>query len=171
MGSRNCLNGDSWTKKGARSLSMGHPDHPCQSGCLSPLQLSPRFSEEQKIPWNQQRICIEPLDSEKCALGVKCYVSLYLLQNQENEPLIPKVIWSEFSQPFPALPDTVNFWVWIDALLSTLTLQRSCTGNLLALTPFLGTCEFVGWKVYLMVARLRRLWLKSSHMLRYHLSV
>lgn len=43
------------------------------------------------------RICIEPVDSDKCTLGVKCSLSLFLLQNQENKPLIPEVIMSEFS--------------------------------------------------------------------------
>lgn len=56
---KQCLNGDSWTKKGARNLSMGHPDHLCHSGHLSPrpLHLSPWFSGEwNKVPWNQQNL-------------------------------------------------------------------------------------------------------------------
>lgn len=81
------------------------------------------------------RICIEPVDSDKCPLGVKCSLSLYLLQNQENEPLFPEVITSEFSRLFPALSDTVNFQVWIGALLSMLysipVLEISCALSVL----------------------------------------
>lgn len=81
------------------------------------------------------RICIEPVDSDQCPLGVKCSLSLYLFQNQENEPLFPEVITSEFSQLFPALSDTANFQVWIGALLSMLysipVLEISCALSVL----------------------------------------
>lgn len=54
MGSRNW---GSWTRKRAGSLSMGHSNHVCLSGHLSPSHLSPQFSEEQnKIPGKQQNL-------------------------------------------------------------------------------------------------------------------
>lgn len=57
------------------------------------------------------RICIEQVDSDKHAWGIKCSLSLYLLQNQENKPVIPEGIKGEFSWLFPTLPDTGIFRV------------------------------------------------------------
>lgn len=50
---------------------------------------------------------------------------------------------SEFSQPVPALPDTVSFWVWTDTLLtvphSIPVLEALCFGS----AGFLSTQVFV----------------------------
>lgn len=117
------------------------------------------------------RICIEPVDSDKCPLGVKCSLSLYLLQNQENEPLFPEVITSEFSRLFPALSDTVNFQVWIGALLSCFTAFLFWKSPVLCQCYISAYQGVMGWKVYLLVATWRRSWLNPSCMLRYHTSV
>lgn len=106
------------------------------------------------------------MDSDKHARGIKCSLSLYLLQNQENKPVIPEGIMGGFSWLFPTLPDT-----HCDILGSNLgPLQHPCTGNLLS--PGTGRFQGVsGWKVHLMVGILVRSWLNLSWMLRHHLSV
>lgn len=73
-----------------------------------------------------------------CALGVKCSLSLYLLQNQENEPLIPEVIMSEFS----CFPRYCEF-LGLGRCCAVNTLEHSCIGNLLCSgsVRFLGTRE------------------------------
>lgn len=40
-----------WARKGAGSLSMGHSNHVCLSGHLSPSHLSPQFSEQFSFCW------------------------------------------------------------------------------------------------------------------------